>query len=126
MYRTRINKIFAKEYESLLDAKKDLLLDMKSNPETNLVEVLDDSDNVVFTKEKEVVEEPTTELVENGVDSAIRNLIVNTWTSIDLYNSTIATLSSEGILDEKVQQTLELILDDLNVHIGALEELLAK
>ena len=49
MYRTRINNIFANKFENLLDAKKDALMSFKDN--NTLVEVLDDDDNVVFSKE---------------------------------------------------------------------------
>lgn len=129
MYRTRINNIFANKFENLLDAKKDALMSFKDN--NTLVEVLDDDDNVVFSKEPVVdtkieLTEPTDELVENGVNSLIRTLIVEGWKSIDDYNSTLATISSEDPENAKVIETLNNILDDLNTHIGMLEECLVE
>lgn len=129
MYRTRINNIFANKFENLLDAKKDALMSFKDN--NTLVEVLDDDDNVVFSKEpvedtKIELTEPTDELVENGVNSLIRTLIVEGWKSIDDYNSTLATISSNDPENAKVIETLNNILDDLNTHIGMLEECLAE
>ena len=129
MYRTRINNIFANKLENLLDAKKDALMSFKDN--NTLVEVLDDDDNVVFSKEPVVdtkieLTEPTDELVENGVNSLIRTLIVEGWKSIDDYNSTLATISSEDPENAKVIETLNNILDDLNTHIGMLEECLVE
>lgn len=137
MYRTRINNIFANTYENLLDAKKEALLSYKKDE--SLVEVLDDNDNVVFSKgtpvgepfgsQGEMVghpinnpnEAPSEEAQENGVDSTIRNLIVSTWNSIDEVNSALITLDSMGLLTAKVQEALNIVLDDLNVHIGLLE-----
>lgn len=129
MYRTRINNIFANKFENLLDAKKDALMSFKDN--NTLVEVLDDNDNVVFSKEpvedtKIELDEPTDELVENGVNSLIRTLIVEGWKSIDDYNSTLATISSNDPENTKVIETLNSILDDLNTHIGMLEECLVE
>lgn len=129
MYRTRINNIFANKFENLLDAKKDALMSFKDN--NTLVEVLDDDDNVVFSKEpvedtKIELDEPTDELVENGVNSLIRTLIVEGWKSIDDYNSTLATISSNDPENTKVIETLNNILDDLNTHIGMLEECLVE
>lgn len=129
MYRTRINNIFANKFENLLDAKKDALMSFKDN--NTLVEVLDDDDNIVFSKEPVVdtkieLTEPTDELVENGVNSLIRTLIVEGWKSIDDYNSTLATISSEDPENAKVIETLNNILDDLNTHIGMLEECLVE
>lgn len=129
MYRTRINNIFANKFENLLDAKKDALMSFKDN--NTLVEVLDDDDNIVFSKEPVVdtkieLTEPTDELVENGVNSLIRTLIVEGWKSIDDYNSTLATISSEDPENDKVIETLNNILDDLNTHIGMLEECLVE
>lgn len=129
MYRTRINNIFANKFENLLDAKKDALMSFKDN--NTLVEVLDDDDNVVFSKEpvedtKIELTEPTDELVENGVNSLIRTLIVEGWKSIDDYNSTLATISSNDPENTKVIETLNNILDDLNTHIGMLEECLVE
>lgn len=129
MYRTRINNIFANKFENLLDAKKDALMSFKDN--NTLVEVLDDDDNVVFSKEpiedtKIELTEPTEDLVENGVNSLIRTLIVEGWKSIDDYNSTLATISSEDPENDRVIETLNNILDDLNTHIGMLEECLVE
>lgn len=129
MYRTRINNIFANKFENLLDAKKDALMSFKDN--NTLVEVLDDDDTVVFSKEpvedtKIELTEPTDELVENGVNSLIRTLIVEGWKSIDDYNSTLATISSNDPENTKVIETLNNILDDLNTHIGMLEECLVE
>lgn len=129
MYRTRINNIFANKFENLLDAKKDALMSFKDN--NTLVEVLDDDDNVVFSKKpvedtKIELDEPTDELVENGVNSLIRTLIVEGWKSIDDYNSSLATISSEDPENAKVIETLNNILDDLNTHIGMLEECLVE
>lgn len=133
MYRTRINKVFTNTYENLLDAKKEALL---SNKKDNaLVEVLDDEDNVIFTKGELVgepfgaqgdmvgypIETPTEEIKDNGVDSSIRNLIVATWNSIDEVNSTLVTLDTMGLLDAKISEALNIILDDLNTHVGLLE-----
>lgn len=133
MYRTRINKVFANTYENLLDAKKEALLSNKKD--NTLVEVLDDEDNVIFTKGELVgepfgaqedmvgypIETPTEEIKDNGVDSSIRNLIVATWNSIDEVNSTLVTLDTMGLLDVKISEALNIILDDLNTHVGLLE-----
>ena len=129
MYRTRINNIFANKFENLLDAKKDALMSFKDN--NTLVEVLDDDDNIVFSKEpvadtKIELTEPTDELVENGVNSLIRTLIVEGWKNIDDYNSALATISLEDPENAKVIETLNNILDDLNTHIGMLEECLVE
>lgn len=137
MYRTRINKVFTDSYENLLDAKKEALLSYKESGDNSLVEVLDDEDNVVFSK-GEVGEifgnqgdmvgyAPTNEEVapkeaqDNGVDSSIRALIISTWNTVDEVNSTLVTLDSMGLLDAKTNEALNIILDDLNTHIGLLE-----
>lgn len=132
MYRTRINKVFTNTYENLLDAKKEALLSNKKD--NSLVEVLDDKDNVVFSKgemgeifgnEGDMVSYPSVKPTEgekdNGVDSSIRALIVSTWNAIDEVNSTLVTLDAMGLLDAKTSEALNIILDDLNTHIGLLE-----
>lgn len=145
MYRTRINNVFKEEtYENLLDAKKEALLSYKNNGDNSLVEVLDDEDNVVFSKgapvgepfgsQGEMVgypannpnETPSEEAQDNGVDSSIRNLIVNTWNSIDEVKSTLVTLDSMGILESNVSEVLNTIIDDLTMHVGLLEGCLSE
>lgn len=138
MYRTRINKVFTNSYENLLDAKKEALLSNKKD--ASLVEVLDEDDNVVFTKGEMVgepfgaqgdmvgspMEQPNEVAKDNGVDSSIRTLIVSTWNSIDEVNSTLITLDTMDLLDVKTNEALNIILDDLNTHIGLLEGCLTK
>ena len=138
MYRTRINREFTNSYENLLDAKKEALLSNKKD--ASLVEVLDEDDNVVFTKGEMIgepfgaqgdmvgytMEQPNEVAKDNGVDSSIRTLIVSTWNSIDEVNSTLITLDTMGLLDMKTNEALNIILDDLNTHIGLLEGCLNK
>lgn len=145
MYRTRINNVFKEDtYENLLDAKKEALLSYKNNGDNSLVEVLDDEDNVVFSKGAPVGEPfgsqgemvgytsndtdeiPSEEAQDNGVDSSIRNLIVNTWNSIDEVKSTLVTLDSMGILESNVSEVLNTIIDDLTMHVGLLEGCLSE
>jgi len=125
MYKTRLNNIFKNEFEEEIDARKEALLSFSRDPKAQLVEVLDEDDNVIFSKQREVEEEPTQELVNNGVDSVLRNLISECWDNIDRYNSAIATfLEEEG--QEETIEALKGIVDDLNVHVGILESCLSK
>ncbi len=125
MYKTRLNNIFKNEFEEEIDARKEALLSFNRDPKAQLVEVLDDNDNVIFSKQREVEEEPAQELVNNGVDSVLRNLISECWDNIDRYNSAIATfLEEEG--QEETIEALKGIVDDLSVHVGILESCLSK
>lgn len=173
MYKTKINNE-VKNYDSLLEAKMSALMSFKKNKQ--LVEVLDEEDNVVFSKGSEIVIEtktpaeeieaklekldttkylqmsldalkrekakkkesiikedieelpvvdvqPTEEQIENAFESIIRSELSKLFTTIDDYNSDVATLTSEEASQEVIDK-LNLIIDDLNTHVGILQSCL--
>lgn len=121
MYKLKCNNKIISKTKDLLEAKTKTLLTLKREPSLKLIEVLNDNDEIVFSKE---VDEPTPQEVENGIDSLIRNLISKGWESINDYQSAIVTLQDEDI-DPATIDILNEIIDDTYVHIGALESCLS-
>ena len=110
-------------FNDLFEAKKNALLTLKHNPNLKLVEVLNEDDEVIFTKENELPK-PTNDMKVNAVDALIVDLISNCWENINKYNSVIATLLSEKVGEDTIS-TLNSIVDDLNIHVGKLQSCLS-
>ena len=119
MFKVKCKNVIIGEHESLLEAKMNTLLTLKKNPELKKIEVLNEDDEIVFSKE-----EPTQEQVEVGVDTVIRNLITRFYDDITEVESAKVTLLDEDI-DPSTLDILEEIVDDLHLHIGSLESCLS-
>lgn len=123
MFKLKCNNTILSEHQSLFEAKKQTLLNLKTNPTLKLIEVLDDDNKVVFTDEVEL-EEPTQEQVEIGNDTLIRNLITRCWDTISEYESAIATLTDKDV-DPTTFDILKDLVDDEYQHIGQLTSCLS-
>lgn len=126
-YDNKLQETFDKE----LDAKLQALTIFKNKTNLPLIEVLDENNQVVLTKERLVEdlvseEEPTQEEIDNGVDSLIRGLLSRAWETIDDYNSAITTINSVDDSNAEMVEKLENILNDLSVHVGILQSCLSE
>lgn len=121
MYKLKWNNTILSKHKDLLEAKTRTLLTLKKQPELKLIEVLNENDEIVYSKE---VDEPTPQEVENGIDSLIRNLISKCWENINDYQSAIVTLQDENV-DPTTIDILNNIINDIYVHIGSLESCLS-
>ena len=126
-YDNKLQETFDKE----LDAKLQALTIFKNKTNLPLIEVLDENNQVVLTKERLVEdlvseEEPTQEEIDNGVDSLIRGLLSRAWETIDDYNSAITTINSIDDSNAEMVEKLENILNDLSVHVGILQSCLSE
>lgn len=122
MFKVKVNDN-VKEFNTLLEAKKNALLTFKKDNALKLVEVLDDEDNVLLTKSRE--EEPTQAQQENAQDSLIREKISQTWDFINSYESILVTLEDEELFNDAINSKLNDIIDDLHLHLGILESCLS-
>ena len=141
MYKLKYNNTINESFEKELDARLSALATFKKDTNIKLIEVLNENDETIFKKERNL-EEPVGELILNGeevggpvtteepateeemlngTNSLIRGLISRAWETIDDYNSTIITISTLGTDSDEVINKLQSILDDLNVHVGILE-----
>lgn len=126
-YDNKLQETFDKE----LDARLQALTIFKNKTNLPLIEVLDENNQVVLTKERLVEdlvseEEPTQEEIDNGVDSLIRGLLSRAWETIDDYNSAITTINSVDDSNAEMVEKLENILNDLSVHVGILQSCLSE
>lgn len=67
---------------------------------------------------------PHTEDENFGIAGLLNNAIVNAWESIDLYNSILATLSTEEV-DAEVSEIINNLIEDRMIHVGQLEKALS-
>ena len=119
MFKVRCNNKIIGEHNSLLEAKMNTLLTLKKNPELRLIEVLDDNDEVVFSKE-----EPTQEQVDVGVDTVLRNLISRCWETITELESAKVTFIDNNVSEETLN-ILDQMVNDNYQQIGELESCLS-
>ena len=120
MYKLRCNNTIISKHNSLLEAKMNTLLTLKRNPELKLIEVLNEDNEIVYTKE----EEPTQDEIEVGVDTVIRNLITRFYDDVTELESARVTLQDK-VDDLSILDILEEIIDDTHLHIGSLESCLS-
>lgn len=120
MYKLKCNGNIISEHNSLLEAKMNTLLTLKKNPELKLIEVLNEDNEIVYTKE----EEPTQDQIEVGVDTVIRNLITRFYDDVTELESARVTLQDK-VDDLSILDILEEIIDDTHLHIGSLESCLS-
>ena len=129
MFKLKYNNEIKESFEKELDARIAALKEFKTQASLPLVEVLNENDDVIFTKERELVapevSEPTEQEIDNGIDSVIRGLIANAWKDIDDYNTAIISIADNTENSEAIEK-LNSIIDDLNVHVGILESCLSK
>lgn len=125
MFKLRYNDTINESFEKEVDARLEALATFKKNNNLKLIEVLNEDDEVIFTKEREIEDiEPTEEEITNGTNSLLRGLLSRVWETIDDYNSAIITISTERPEDSETVNRLQSIIDDLNVHVGILESCL--
>lgn len=128
MFKLRYNNNINESFEKEIDARLEALNTFKKNNNLKLIEVLNEDDEVIFSKEREIetpeVELPTEEEVTNGTNSLLRGLLSRVWETIDDYNSAIITINTEKPEDSETINKLQSIIDDLNIHVGILESCL--
>lgn len=123
MFRVRKDNTIIKECKSLFDAKQTSVLESLKNPKS-LVEVLNDEDTVIFTRNVTDTE-PTKQQADNAKDTLIRDLITKCYDMITECESVNVTLTDEDLTDGNITEILNEMVDNFNLHIGQLTSCLS-
>ncbi len=123
MFKVRKDNLIIKKCKSLFEAKQTSVLESLKNPRV-LVEVLNDDDTVIFTRNITDTE-PTKQQEDNAKDTLIRDLITKCYDMITECESVNVTLTDEDLNTDNMSEILNEMVDNLNLHIGQLTSCLS-